>query len=533
MFRYIFRKLHSLHLIKQNNAFAAEQENKKNKRNENQKTGLLSLNLDQNLEYIERVLGKNYDFTKRLITLGKQNELRLALVFLSGMTDIQVINNNIIKPLVEHSEGRKSEDPLDIKTIKAKLLTVNELTLSSYFEDVFKGYFNGDSILLMDGSDQALIIQTRHWETRGIEEPDTETIIRGPRAGFIEDFQTNTTLLRRILKSKYFVVETMVLGQESNTTVGIAYLSNIADPLLIQEVKERLQRIKIDAILESGYIEQFIEDAPTSIFSTVANSEKPNDVAGKIIEGRVAILIDGSPMVLTVPMVFIESFQSAEDYYSRPYYASVIRMLRFVAFAISILLPGSYVALLTFHQELIPTNLLFSIAREESGVPFPSFVDMLLMGLIFEILREAGIRLPRPVGQAISIVGALVIGQSAVSAGLVGAPVVILVSLTAVSSFVVPPQTDTGALLRLLFVILGGVMGGIGILFGLLSVFIHISSLRSFGTPYFSPFSPTVFRDLKDTLVRVPLPSMRTRPDSLDSQNFQREKGREKKYGRK
>ena len=228
----------------------------------------------------------------------------------------------------------------------------------------------------------------------------------------------------------------MTIGRKTKTAVCLVYLKGVANPQVVEEAKRRLERIDTDGILESGYIEQFIEDAPLSIFSTIGNSEKPDTVAAKILEGRIAVLVDGTPFVLTFPMLFIEGFQSSEDYYSRPYYASLVRVIRFIAFMVSVLGPGIYVAVTTFHQELIPTPLLFTIAAAVEGTPFPTMIEVLVMGVIFEILREAGIRLPRPVGQAISIVGALVVGESAVSAGLIGEPVVIVIALTAVSSFV-------------------------------------------------------------------------------------------------
>jgi spore germination protein KA len=300
----------------------------------------------------------------------------------------------------------------------------------------------------------------------------------------------------------------------------------LANPKLIEEIRRRLKRINTDAILESGYIEQFIEDAPFSIFSTVANSEKPDKVAAKLLEGRAAIMVDGTPMVLTVPMVFIESFQSAEDYYSRPFYASLIRLLRITAYLINILSLALYVALSTFHQELIPTALLLTMLSAREGVPFPAAIEAGIMIIAFEILREAGVRLPRPVGQAVSIVGALVLGESAVSAGLVGAPMVIVVAITAMSSFVVPAQTDSGAIIRIVLLILGSVMGGYGIAMGLFAIFIHLASLRSFGTPYFSPLAPFSSSDMKDAFVRAPIWAMFKRPRDIAWHDPERQKFR-------
>jgi spore germination protein KA len=326
-------------------------------------------------------------------------------------------------------------------------------------------------------------------------------------------------MLRRKIKNPDFMLETMKIGVRTKTDVCIAYIGGLADPKLIEEIRRRLKKINTDAILETGYIEQFIEDAPYSIFSTVANSEKPDKVAAKLLEGRAAILVDGSPFVLTVPMLFMESFQAAEDYYSRPVFASITRLLRFTAFLISVLAPALYVALTSFHQELIPTPLLLTMAAAHEGVPFPSVLEAGLMVAAFEILREAGVRLPRPVGQAVSIVGALVIGESAVSAGLIGAPMVIVVSVTAVSSFIVPPQIDSGGILRFMLLILSGVMGGFGIAMGLIAVFIHLASLRSFGTTYLSALAPFNAEDMKDSFVRAPIWKLSKRPHDIANQD--------------
>jgi len=525
LFRYVLKKIRSLQLLGQNSRQG-------DNNTEDPKEIKLSGDLSANLEMLKNILGASYDFTVREFLCGHPSEHRCALIYLNGMTDKAAIKEGIIQPILDYrplgrrdnSAGGLDTGELNIDLLELKILAAAGVKRAKNLTEILDGYFSGDSILLLDGSDQALLIDTRQWKSRNIEEAKTETIVRGPRAGFTEDLATNTVLLRRIIKNKDFTLETKIIGKETKTTVCLAYIRSITDPLLVREVNARLNKIKIDAVLESGYIEQFIEDAPASIFSTVANSEKPSVVAGKILEGRVAILVDGTPVVLTVPMLFMESFQSVEDYYSRPYYASLVRVLRFFSYVICVLLPGTYVALLTFHQELIPTNFLFTIANEQEGVPFPTLIDVLSMGAIFEILREAGIRLPRPVGQAISIVGALVIGQAAVAAGLVGAPVVILVSLTAVASFVVPPQIDSGTLLRLFFTFLGGFMGGIGILLGMISVFIHLSSLRSFGAPYLAPFSPFIAGDVKDTVLRPPFAFIGNRPQSIGPLKSQRMK---------
>lgn len=521
MFGFIFKKLRFWQIQNQN---LDKEDNLKKKTQSN-----FSHDLKKNLNTLRDILGSSNDVIIREFAFGHKRQINGALIFIDGLTDKNVINESIIKPLMYDSRLICMEESLEvdnINIIRATMLSVGNVEQVASMNEVIDRCLYGDTIFLIDGSKEALVISTRGWETRGVEEPKTESVVRGPREGFSETLRTNTTLLRRKIKNPDFTLETMKIGKRTRTNVCIAYLKGVVNPRLIEEIRRRLKRINTDAILESGYIEQFIEDAPFSIFPTVANSEKPDVVAAKILEGRAAILVDGTPFVLTVPMVFIENFQSGEDYYSRPYFASLIRMMRFLAFIISILAPASYVALTTFHQELIPTSLLLTMAAAHEGVPFPAVLEAGIMIITFEILREAGVRLPRPVGQAISIVGALVIGESAVSAGLIGAPMVIVVAITAVSSFVVPAQTDTGVILRFILLILAGAMGGFGIAVGLLGIFVHLASLRSFGTPYLSPLAPLSARDLKDVFIRVPIWAMFTRPRAIAWHDPQRQEFR-------
>lgn len=493
----------------------------------NANPSFLSHELNRNLMALRKILGTSDDIIMRQISFGYQGQIRAALIFVDGLTDTKLINESIIKPLMydSHLGMGGTLNAENMTALRNTMLSVGNVEQTFSIDEAVEYCLSGDTIFLIDGSPEALIICARGWETRGVEESKTESVVRGPREGFSETLRTNTALLRRIVKSPDLTLEPMKVGRRTRTDVAIVYLRNLANPQLVAEVRRRLAQIDTDAILESGYIEQFIEDAPFSIFPTIGNSEKPDSVAAKILEGRVAIVVDGTPFVLTVPLLFIENFQISEDYYSRPYFTSFLRMLRFISFMISILAPAAYVALTTFHQELIPTNLLLTMTAAHEGVPFPSFVEAGLMIVIFEILREAGVRLPRPVGQAVSIVGALVIGESAVSAGLIGAPMVVVVAITAVSSFVVPAQTDSGALLRLILLVLAGFAGGFGIAIGLLGLLVHLVSLRSFGAPYLSPLAPLNAGGLKDVLIRAPLWLMIARPKAIAWGDSQRQAG--------
>lgn len=518
MFNYLYKKLK---LLQMNNWEINNETGKKQILQHE-----LSNSLENNLKTLKKILGSSNDIIYREFCVGSRMQISAAVIFVEGMTERKIINDTIIKPFMYYGRNLSMESELEagnINIIEKTMISVGNVNKTTFVYKVIDGCLSGDTIFLIEGSEEALIINSKGFETRGIEEPKTEAVVRGPREGFCETMTTNMALLRRKIKNPNLTFETMEIGEQTRTSICVVYLKGVVNPKLIKEIKSRLNRINTDTILESGYIEQFIEDAPYSIFPTVGNSEKPDTAAGKILEGRAAILVDGTPFVLTVPMLFIEGFQNSEDYYSRPFFASLLRILRFIAFAISVLAPSTYVVLSTFHQELIPTTLLFTMAASREGVPFPAIMEAGLMIITFEILREAGVRLPRPVGQAVSIVGALVIGEAAVTAGLVSGLMVIVVALTAVSSFVVPVFTDLGAILRIIFLILGGSLGIFGVGIGMLVLLVHVVSLRSFGTPYFAPLAPMSAEDLKDTFVRVHLWSMFTRPRTIGWYNFKRQ----------
>ncbi len=516
MFGFFKKKAHTMQLHKLN-------EKKQDKQDLPQKPAgpALTAKLDENLTILKNILGDSPDIIIRKFNFGPQYSYQAALVFVDGMVDKSIINENIIKPLM-YDIHIVTGDRLQLKNIgelRNILLSVGDVKSITLFDEVVKGSLYGNTILILDGFATALDIDTKGWQARSIQEPSNDKVVRGPREGFTENLRFNTALLRRKILNPKFTIEQMVMGEQTHTNIALAYLKGVTSPELITEVKNRLSRIKTDAILESGYIEQFIEDAPLSIFSTVGNTEKPDIAAARILEGRAAILVDGTPFVLTVPMLFIEGFQAAEDYYSRPYYASFVRLIRFLAFFLSILAPAAYVALLTYHQEFIPSPLLITMALSVQGVPFPALVEALLMGVMFEILREGGIRLPQQVGTAVSIVGALVIGQAAVQAGLVDQTMIIVIAVTAISSFLVITHTDAATLLRFILVLLAGALGAFGIVIGMLAVLVHLSALRSFGVPYLAPIAPMVIGDLKDSLIRAPLWTMLKRPQVIPGQN--------------
>lgn len=370
---------------------------------------------------------------------------------------------------------------------------------------------------MIDGYSKALVASTRGWEARDVSDPVTEGVVRGPREGFTENLRTNTSLIRRRIRNPKLKIETLRIGAVTRTEVVVAYIEGTADSSVVKEVHERLSRIDTDAILESGYLEEFIEDSPFSPFPQIEHTERPDKIAAALVEGRVVILTDGTPFVLIVPTVFFQFLQSSEDYYERYLLGTAIRWIRFMAFLFALLLPSLYIALTTIHQEMIPTNLALSLAGAREGVPFPAFVEALMMEIAFELLREAGLRLPRPVGQAVSIVGALIIGESAVRAGIVSPVMVIIVALTGIASFSVPAfnLAITLRLLRFPMMMIAAVMGVPGMAMAVLVIVTHLADLRSFGVPYLSPVAPASYRDWKDVVVRAPWWSMFMRPAGI------------------
>lgn len=482
----------------------------------------LSKKLEKNLEQVHRVLGDSGDVKVHRFALGNAAGRKAALFYIDGLVNLQLITDTILAPLMVLSWDEDAR-PLSMDTLRFHMLFSSDITQEDDLDTLIDGCLQGDTVLLVDGLDQGLIITTKGWDKRSVTEPQSESVVRGPREGFTENLRTNTALMRRRIKSPQLRMDHMVIGQKTRTDVCVVYIDGVADPGVVDTLKKRLQAIQIDSVLDTGYLEQYIEDAPFSPFATVAYSEKPDVAAGRILEGRVGIIADGSPFVLTVPMLFIESFQSGEDYYVRTFYASMIRILRFIAFFISVFAPAIYIALTTFHQELIPTTLLFTIASAREGTPFPSFIEAAVMVFSYEILREAGVRLPRPVGQAISIVGALIMGDAAVSAGIVGAPMVITIAITAVAGFVVPDQNNAASPLRIGAMLMATVLGGYGITIFFLWLLIHLASLKSFGVPYFSGFA--ISRDLEDSFVRMPLWSMIKRPRHIAEGDIVRRRG--------
>ncbi len=452
-----------------------------------------------------------------------------ALLYIDGLVNKDQVEQDVLQPLLIYVREDELAPPPARETVLESLvkrrLPVAKFSHVGTVGDLLNRVLAGETALLLDGHPEALLIDVRGWERRGIEEPQAESVIRGPREGFTETLQTNTALLRRKIRSTHLKFELLKVGRLTLTGVTVAYIKGVASPQMVEEVRRRIGRIDVDGILESGYIEQFIEDSPYSPFPQVQYSERPDTVAAQLLEGRVAIFTEGTPMVLVVPATLWQLLQASEDYYERFYVGTVLRWLRFLFVIVALSLPSFYIAITTYHQEMLPTPLLLTIAASREGIPFPAFVEALIMEVTFEILREAGIRLPRQVGQAVNVVGALVIGQAAVTAGIVSAPLVLIIAITGIASFAIPHFNLALAfrLLRFLIMVLAASLGLYGIMIAFMAIIIHLTALRSFGVPYMSPVAPLSVGDLKDVLVRAPWWAMFLRPRLVGYRHPQRQ----------
>lgn len=471
--------------------------------------------LEPAARFFDRLLGVNNDFVmRRFHVFGRYSAI---LCYFANMVDQSLVNKDILKPFMyvpPHLEGKTVELGQLSDTLLNDTIYHTACQLERRLDALVHAVLQGNTIVIVDGLDDAFLIDTRSIDKRSIDTPATEQVIRGPREGFIELLGTNVSLLRYRLQTSDLRVKTTEIGRKTKSKVAVCYLEGIANPDLLTEVDKRLAKIDIDAVLDSGYLEQFIEDNHYSPFPQVQYMERPDKVAANLLEGRVAILVDGSPMALVVPTVFNQFYQSVEDYTERFLLMSALRLARLVALMFSLVFPSLYVAIISFNPELIPTEFAVAVAGGRAGVPFPAIIEVFVIEISMEVLREATIRLPQQVGGALSIVGVLVVGQAAVSAGFASPITVVIIALTTIGSFATPSYNAALALrlLRFPLIIMAGIFGLYGVMIGLIVIANHMLSLKSFGVPYMSPLVPGSFEGMKDTIFRGPLTWMRKRP---------------------
>ena len=480
----------------------------------------LSTDLDSNIKNLEEIFKDCADIVKREIKVECEQPFRIYGVYTDGLINREILERYLLTIVMNyknlHGEIKDTESSRT-QLIMQHFSATFDVKEVDKMNDLIKAILSGDSAIFVEGANKGLVIATRGWPGRGVSEPSTESVVRGPRDGFTETIRFNTELVRRRIRDTKLKFKTISYGTRSKTDVVVAYIEDIAKPELVEEVMARLNKYVIDAILDSGYIEQLIEDSWKSPFPQTQATERPDKFAASLLEGKVGILVDTSPFGIIVPATLNSFFQASEDYYQRWEIMSFTRMLRYLVSFLSFTLPGLYVATLNFQPEILPTPFAISIAASREGITFSTVTEIILMEIVFELFREAGIRAPGAIGHVISLVGGLVIGQALVDTNVISPMILIIIAFTAICTFAVPDYNLTSAfrLVRYLVIALSAMLGLYGFLISLLLVFAHLSSLESFKVPYLAPYNisdQNRARDLKDTILRFPIFMQTTRP---------------------
>ncbi|WP_230986754.1 spore germination protein [Cohnella fermenti] len=482
--------------------------------------------LSERISWLERQLAHSSDIVFRPFAAEFEAEAghKGLIVYVENMIDTSLLELMIHNGLMR----REPSLPGDASILAAengKRSALAGVRTTTSLRHAVLAVLQGQLLLLFDDQPDIRIYPLRKVETRAITESTNESVIRGPREAFVEDIDTNLTMIRRRIKHPALTTEQLTFGTYTHTKAMLVYIEGICKQELVREMKKRLGRVEIDGVLGSSYLEEYIEDNPYSPFPQLQHTERPDVVSASLLEGRIALFVDGTPIPILAPLTLPMLLQASEDYYQRFIAATWIRTLRFFFLFVTLLFPSIYIAITTFHPEMLPPTLLITVAAARETTPFPALVEAILMELSFEALREGGLRIPKAIGQTVSIIGALIIGQAAVQAGIVSAPMVIVVSMTGIASFIIP-HFDLGLSLRLLrfpIMIMAGAFGLLGVVVAIILIYIHLINLRSFGTPYLSPLAPLRPEDLKDVLVRAPWWKMRTRPHLHGTASDQRE----------
>ena len=484
----------------------------------------ISSSLEENKNIIKKVysLPQNSDIVLREISIpngesnGKVQYIKAFAIFIDGMVDRQVINDFILKPLMLINCDYKKQVTID--SLLDNYLPESQMKIVNTFEEITEAINFGNCIVFIDGDNRALSSDVKGFEHRGIERPTNESIIMGPQESFTESLRTNTAMVRRRILDEDLVMESTKIGKRGKTPLVFVYIKNIANDKLVNEVKRRVKSINVDFINDTGELEQFIEDETFNPVPQVLRTERPDLVASKIMEGKVAIIMNGSPYAIIAPTSISEMVHTSEDMYLRYPYVGLMKIIRILCLFIALLLPGLYVAITSYHQEMIPATLLYAIEAAKEKVPFTVMTEILIMEFVFDLISEAAIRVPKPVGATFGIVGALVLGQAAVDANIVSPILIIIVAITGLASFTIPNYSFTIALrvMKYLFIFIAAIAGMLGITVLLFLCMITLSKTQSFGISMMTPFTPQTAHGTRDAIVRRPVWKMRTRPDYLN-----------------
>lgn len=476
---------------------------------------LVGSKLKDNVEYIKNKFDCVGGFVERVVKKGKTE---LYLFFVQGASDANYISESIIKPLNECAAD------VTIDYIVESVVSVGEVVEETDLDKAADEIMQGKCMMLVSGEKKILLFATDNFPGRSVDEPPTSSVLQGPREGFVENYKTNMTLISKILATSHLKAEKLVVGRYTKTNVVIMYVDDICDITTVKKVKARIKQIDIDGVIDSYYISSFLEEHPESFFKQIGNAEKPDIVCAKLLEGRLCVIVDGSPMVLTLPYMLFEDIQKSEDYYNSSLRATLLRWLRLLSVFTTLMLPGLYISVQLYHYKVIPLTFLITVVNSTQGIPLSPFAEILFVLVLFEILYEASLRMPEYLGMAMSIVGALILGDTAVKAGLISPPAVMIVALSGITLYTIPEQISVMSLLRIIYTIAGGVLGFYGMILFTLYLLFFLNDFDNYGTPYFAPFAPKVREDYKDTFFKSNIIKMKTRPKSIKNKNSRRQK---------
>lgn len=439
------------------------------------------------------------DFLLRECIVGGR---KCIVCVLDGMINSLQLSQMIMRPILSYKFD--NDAPYNVyETIKQRVVSSLEMNEAENFEDAYFFLFSGFAVVFVDGMQKCLVMGIQGFEKRKTGEPSNEPNIKGAKECFTETLNDNKAMLHRRIKSPSLKIKQFKIGNQIKTSVAVCYLESAVDMRLVADVESRILSAPIDEVCDYGEIAAFLDSGIKSYFTAVGNTERPDTLCSKLSEGRVAVLVDGSPYAMYVPYLFTDSFSTVDDYNNRPFYATFNRLLKYFSFVISVILPGFYVAVGTYHQELLPPSLMYTVAAAEASTPFSLMQEAVMVLILYEIMREAGLRLPKAIGHAVSIIGALVIGDAVVNAGLVGTPMLVVVAVTAIASYVIYPLYESISVLRIIFILLGGFTGIYGVMLGVCTLCVNITSLNPYGVPYSSPISPLSKKNAADVFYRA------------------------------
>ncbi len=471
----------------------------------------MKVNAVETEKLIKEKLHESSDFKSRNVQFFGVD---ITICYIADITDNMLLNESLINPITEAVEMQNNDVLTELKDC---VLSNHEVCELEDIQQAIEKLLSGNTLILIDGATKILACDMEKITVRAVQEPPTSVVIKGPREGFTESLKFNLALIRKRVKSEDLVVKNLEIGKLTKTQVCVTYFNSVADKKVVKEIIKRLKHIEIDGVIDSHYLVSYLQKNPKSLFKQVGDTEKPDILVGKMLEGRVGIIVDGSPIALTLPFILIEDLQNSDDYYSQPIRVSFIRVLRFIGVVLAVLLPGVYVALEKFHYKILPTEFLVSIMNTTEGIPFSPFMEIIFVVLLFEILYEANLRMPQYFGMAMSIVGALVLGETAVNAGLVSPPAVMIVALSGITFYIIPGQAAQFSILRLIAVVIGACIGLYGILLFCVFILSYLSSFDNYNSAYLAPVAPFIKNDQKDFFKRTIIKDMNKRPESISN----------------